>query len=41
MPTPKGHQHDIALSEFDCTSGQAYLTGTEILARLPVIQRPP
>ena len=39
MPTPKGHQHDVALDELDCTSGQAYLTGTDILARLPAIQR--
>jgi indolepyruvate ferredoxin oxidoreductase len=39
MPTPKGHQHDAALDELDCTSGQAYLTGTDILARLPAIQR--
>jgi indolepyruvate ferredoxin oxidoreductase len=39
MPTPKGHQHDAALDELDCTSGQAYLTGSDILLRLPVIQR--
>jgi indolepyruvate ferredoxin oxidoreductase len=39
MPTPKGHQHDPALDELDCTSGQAYLTGTDILLRLPAIQR--
>src|ERR1700756_4112258 len=39
MPTPKGHQHDAALDELDCTSGQAYLTGSDILARLPAIQR--
>jgi indolepyruvate ferredoxin oxidoreductase len=39
MPTPKGHQHDAALDELDCTSGQAYLTGSDILLRLPAIQR--
>ena len=39
MPTPKGHQHDAALDELDCTTGQAYLTGSDILLRLPVIQR--
>jgi indolepyruvate ferredoxin oxidoreductase len=39
MPTPKGHQRDAALDELDCTSGQAYLTGSDILLRLPVIQR--
>jgi indolepyruvate ferredoxin oxidoreductase len=38
MPTPKGHQHDAALDELDCTSGQAYLTGSDILLRLPAIQ---
>jgi indolepyruvate ferredoxin oxidoreductase len=39
MPTPKGHQHDAVLDELDCTSGQAYLTGSDILLRLPAIQR--
>jgi indolepyruvate ferredoxin oxidoreductase len=39
MPTPKGHQHDAALDELDCTSGHAYLTGSDILLRLPAIQR--
>ncbi|MBB5167847.1 indolepyruvate ferredoxin oxidoreductase family protein [Mycobacterium sp. AZCC_0083] len=39
MPTPKGRQHDPALDELDFTTGQAYLTGSDILLRLPVIQR--
>jgi indolepyruvate ferredoxin oxidoreductase len=36
---PKGHQHSAALDELDCTAGHAYLTGSDILLRLPVIQR--
>jgi indolepyruvate ferredoxin oxidoreductase len=39
MPSPKGHQHDVALDELDCTTGHAYLTGSDILLRLPAIQR--
>ncbi|MEV8515198.1 indolepyruvate ferredoxin oxidoreductase family protein [Dactylosporangium sp. NPDC051484] len=39
MATPKGRQHDTALDELDCTEGLAYLTGTDILLRLPAIQR--
>jgi len=39
MPTPKGHQHDDALDALDATSGRAYLTGSDVLLRLPAIQR--
>jgi indolepyruvate ferredoxin oxidoreductase len=39
MPTPKGHHHDEALDGLDCMSGHAYLTGSDVLLRLPVIQR--
>jgi hypothetical protein len=39
MPTPKGHHHDAALDELDCTTGQACLTGSDIRVRPPVVQR--
>jgi indolepyruvate ferredoxin oxidoreductase len=39
MAIPKGHQPDAALDELDCTEGLAYLTGSDILLRLPAIQR--
>jgi indolepyruvate ferredoxin oxidoreductase len=39
MATPKGRQRDAALDALDRTAGRAYLTGSEVLLRLPAIQR--
>ena len=39
MPRPKGRQHDAALDALDSISASAYLTGSDVLLRLPAIQR--
>jgi indolepyruvate ferredoxin oxidoreductase len=39
MATPTGQQREAGLDALDCTSGRAYLTGSDVLLRLPAIQR--
>ena len=39
MATPQGRQHEVALDQLDCTDGVAFLTGSDVLQRLPAIQR--